>query len=98
MFKYQRLRLTFVLALICLGMGSLCWLSAQGKFSAQEVHVSIGREVSVPVHLKDGTEVSTPLGALLVHGELLFTANWTNQEGAGRPLTKGTSTSTACSR
>ena len=51
---------------------------------------SIGREVSVPVHLQDGQEFSTPLEALLAHGKLLFEANWTEQEGAGRPLTKGT--------
>lgn len=51
---------------------------------------SIGREVSVPVHLQDGQEFSTPLDALLAHGKLLFEANWTEQEGAGRPLTKGT--------
>jgi cytochrome c peroxidase len=51
---------------------------------------SIGREVSVPVHLQDGQEFSTSLEALLAHGKLLFDANWTEQEGAGRPLTKGT--------
>jgi cytochrome c peroxidase len=51
---------------------------------------SIGREVSVPAHLRDGQEFSIPLGALLAHGKLLFNANWTDQEGGGRPLTKGT--------
>jgi hypothetical protein len=50
----------------------------------------IGREVSVPVHLKDGQEFMLPLDALLAHGKLLFSANWTEQEGGGRPLTKGT--------
>ena len=51
---------------------------------------SIGREVSVPVHLKDGQEFSIPLTELIAHGQLLFKANWTEQEGGGRPLTKGT--------
>jgi hypothetical protein len=50
----------------------------------------IGRELSVPVHLQDGQEFELSLKALLVHGEKLFSANWTIQEGAGRPLTKGT--------
>src|SRR5262249_31940531 len=27
---------------------------------------------------------------LVAHGKLLFEANWTDQEGGGRPLTKGT--------
>lgn len=30
------------------------------------------------------------LPQLLAHGKRLFVANWTHQEGAGRPLTKGT--------
>jgi cytochrome c peroxidase len=50
----------------------------------------IGREVSVPVHLKDGQEFSLPIEALLAQGKVLFNANWTEQEGGGRPLTKGT--------
>ena len=51
---------------------------------------SVGREVAVPVHLQDGQEFSLSLPALLAHGQLLFNANWTEQEGGGRPLTKGT--------
>ena len=42
------------------------------------------------VHLRDGHELSLPIDALLAHGRLLFDANWTEQEGGGRPLTKGT--------
>jgi cytochrome c peroxidase len=41
-------------------------------------------------HLQDGQEFQIPLQALLKHGEDLFVANWTDQEGGGRPLTKGT--------
>jgi cytochrome c peroxidase len=57
---------------------------------AQERESSIGREVSVPSHLQDGQEFTVPLEKLLAHGKLLFNANWTEQEGGGRPLTKGT--------
>jgi hypothetical protein len=51
---------------------------------------SIGREVSIPTHLQEGEEFSIPLDALLAHGKRLFEANWTDQEGGGRPLSKGT--------
>ena len=40
--------------------------------------------------MQDGQEFTTPLGKLLKFGESLFTANWTIQEGGGRPLSKGT--------
>jgi hypothetical protein len=50
----------------------------------------IGREVSIPRHLANGEEYTTPLLELLDFGKRLFSANWTIQEGAGRPLTKGT--------
>lgn len=50
----------------------------------------IGREVAVPRHLRDGEEHLIPLPSLLAHGKLLFEANWTIQEGGGRPRTKGT--------
>jgi len=51
---------------------------------------SIGQEVSIQSHLAEGTEFSTSLSRLLRHGRELFSANWTTQEGAGRPLTDGT--------
>ena len=50
----------------------------------------IGKEVAVPRHLQDGEEYQRPIKALLDFGRTLFTARWTSQEGAGRPLTKGT--------
>ena len=50
----------------------------------------IGREVAVAQHLADGDEFVISLHHLLEHGHELFTANWTQQEGGGRPLTKGT--------
>lgn len=55
-----------------------------------ELPAQIGREVAVPAHLQDGQEFTTPLKKLLEFGESLFTANWTIQEGGGRPLSKGT--------
>ncbi len=50
----------------------------------------LGQEISVARHLPDGQEYLISPQQLLKHGELLFAANWTIQEGAGRPLTKGT--------
>lgn len=52
--------------------------------------VVIGREVGIDRQLADGAEATISLEALLAHGERLFTANWTSQDGAGRPFTKGT--------
>jgi len=67
----------------CLALMALTF--CQDRLSAQ-----LGVEVAVPVHLQDGHEFTTPLKKLLKFGETLFTANWTIQEGGGRPLTKGT--------
>lgn len=50
----------------------------------------IGREVSIPRHLVNGEEFRMPLQDLLEYGKRLFNANWTIQEGGGRPLVKGT--------
>lgn len=50
----------------------------------------IGRELSVPQHLVDDQEFELSIPELISHGKLLFNANWTHQEGAGRPLSKGT--------
>ena len=51
---------------------------------------NLGREVSIASHIQDGEEHTMPLSELLRRGEELFAANWTWQEGGGRPLTKGT--------
>jgi hypothetical protein len=50
----------------------------------------IGREVAIPQHLQDGQEFQVSLTTLLDFGKQLFTANWTIQEGQGRPFAKGT--------
>src|SRR5215471_14143521 len=52
----------------------------------------IGQEVSIPRHLADDEEFSLPIKDLVEYGKKLFMANWTEEEGAGRPLTKGTGT------
>lgn len=51
---------------------------------------SIGREVAIASHLDEGDEFRMSVSDLLEHGQRLFAANWTSQEGGGRPLTKGT--------
>jgi hypothetical protein len=49
----------------------------------------LGQELAVPRHLADDEEFSLPLKALVEYGQKLFMANWTEQDGAGRPTTKG---------
>ena len=50
----------------------------------------IGEEHALPRHLADGEEFTLPPYALIEWGKRIFQANWTVQDGAGRPLTKGT--------
>lgn len=50
----------------------------------------IGREVAISHHLQDGEEFTTSILRLLQYGERLFRAHFTIEEGAGRPLSKGT--------
>lgn len=50
----------------------------------------IGQEIAVLEHLQDGEEFLLPLSQLLTKGHELFSAQWTIQEGGGRPLRKGT--------
>jgi hypothetical protein len=56
----------------------------------QDPDAKIGREVAIPKHLEDGKEFQISIPKLIQFGEKLFTAKFTIQEGAGRPLTKGT--------
>ena len=70
--------IVLLLNLICI---SLATAAPQNK---------IGRELGVPHHLVDDEEFELSIPELISHGKLLFNANWTNQEGAGRPLSKGT--------
>ena len=79
-----------VLVTIVLGValvGGLFW--GLGAFADDWVE-SIGLEVAIARHLQDGEEFEMPTAELLAHGQRLFEARWTVQEGGGRPLTKGT--------
>src|SRR5260370_37203184 len=57
----------------------------------------IGREVAIPRHLENGQEFRVSVSTLLDFGKQLFAANWTIQEGQGRPLAKGVGTPTPLS-
>src|SRR5215469_15703268 len=54
---------------------------------------NIGREVAIERHLQDGEEFKLSIPQLVDFGRKLFVASWTSQEGAGRPLSKGTGAS-----
>ena len=60
---------------------------------AERSGTQIGVEVAIPVHLEDGDEFNTPINELIKYGSRLFAAKFTVQEGAGRPLSKGTGAS-----
>src|SRR6266481_4280325 len=71
------------------------WLVLLSSFVAvaawgQSPSSQVGREVAIPVHLQDGEEFTTPKLQLIQFGAQLFNAKFTVQEGAGRPMTKGT--------
>lgn len=66
----------------------VAWTAGARQGAVQRA--DIGREVSIPRHLEDDEEFETPVIDLIEHGRRLFAANWTDQEGGGRPLTKGT--------
>jgi Di-haem oxidoreductase, putative peroxidase len=70
--------------------GVVC-LSFAGVVLAQNRSL-IGKEISIVRHLKDGEEFELTIPRLIAFGDKLFEAKWTIQEGAGRPLTKGTGT------
>src|SRR2546425_953354 len=57
---------------------------------AQNPNSQVGKEVAIPIHLQNGEEFTTPLHKLIEYGAQLFNAKFTIQEGAGRPLSKGT--------
>jgi cytochrome c peroxidase len=56
-----------------------------GRAGAQH----LGEERAIHHHLADGAEFSLSLKDLIAHGGDHFAANWTVQEGGGRPGTKG---------
>jgi len=64
---------------------SLGWLTAASADTAE-----IGRERSAYQRLEDGEEFTVSTGELIKRGRAAFTARWTPEEGAGRPMTVGT--------
>ncbi|MET0650418.1 MAG: hypothetical protein ABW208_27740 [Pyrinomonadaceae bacterium] len=90
----RRLRLLkLTLACLILAGGGLAFVSLRATKAADgggQGERRIGREVAVPRHLKDDQEFQQTAAELFAHGRLLFNAIWTEQEGGGRPLSKGT--------
>jgi hypothetical protein len=74
-----------VLFLLCLAP-----VSASGQSPNAQPRTEIGREIAITAHLRDGDEFNIPLAQLIDYGKQLFTAKFTVQEGAGRPMSKGT--------
>src|SRR6516165_6625492 len=62
-------------------------LALAGMARAQTA--SVGREVAIDRHLADGEEFQISPQELIQYGKKLFTANWTAQDGGGRPKTDG---------
>lgn len=54
-----------------------------------DIGAGLGREVSLQQRVLDDEEFGLPGYRLVALGRRIFSANWTSQEGAGRPLTKG---------
>lgn len=75
------------ISVLAISAGLLFSLVAAAKPQDQ---TEIGREVAIPHHLQDGDEFTLGLPELINYGKKLFQARFTSQEGAGRPLTKGT--------
>lgn len=69
-----------------LGVSAFGCYGALAAFDSSQ----IGKEVAIPTHLQNGDEYVLSARDLIDFGKRLFTARWTSQEGAGRPLTKGT--------
>lgn len=65
-------------------------LAAAKAWSALQAQQTLGSERAIPVHLKNGDEYTLPVLKLVAFGKKLFEANWTDQDGGGRPLMKGT--------
>ncbi len=70
--------------LVAIGCVALTW-----QIAAQRPGAGIGRELAVPRHLRDDEEFRLSASELVEFGRKLFEANWTEQDGGGRPLSKG---------
>ena len=58
-----------------------------------QASAQVGQELSSYERLEDGEEFIVPLGELIRRGEAAFRAEWTPQQGGGRPFRKGTGAS-----
>src|SRR3989442_1128107 len=64
--------------------------NALGQPAGRQTGRQIGIEVGVPDHLADDREFHLSLPNLITYGKTIFSATWTEQDGGGRPLSKGT--------
>lgn len=78
----------WLLPVSILALCSLAW-GAVGLIDASRLQSGIGNELGLAEHLQDDEEFKISLPALLEHGRRVFSANWTTEEGGGRPRTKG---------
>lgn len=78
---------SFGSAALALLLGSALLAADDRKPTSQ-----IGQEHAIPRHLQDDEEFSIPIKILLEYGKRVFMANWTEQDGAGRPMMKGNGT------
>lgn len=65
------------------------WLMLVLAGAALAQPADLGREVAIPRHLQDDEEFKLSIPDLLAYGKKVFDANWTEEEGGGRPFTKG---------
>src|SRR5215467_11581027 len=80
---------------LCIGLAVVAVLAVAGvTFLNASCPVqgctAVGQEVAIPVHLTDGQEFTMSTKDLIAFGNALFNAMWTQDEGQGRPMTKGT--------
>ncbi len=87
--------MTLFMSHLALILCMLAFFSLPGLAADGGKEKRIGDERAIPHHLQDDEEFSLSTKELIDYGKKLFMANWTEQDGAGRPLTKGTGTSLA---
>src|SRR5207244_2469208 len=87
--RMPRMKARYAVPLLVL-MSLAPLLAAEQPPSPGSAKKKIGQELAVPRHLRDDDEFRMSIPELIEFGKLLFVANWTEQDGAGRPLTKGT--------
>ncbi len=78
-------RLGFTRAAVCM-LAALAF----ARVAAGQTADLIGKEISPYVRVSDAEIATLPLRELLRRGKIAFEAQWTTQEGGGRPATTGT--------